>query len=162
MALPNQQTVDYPSCKLVIVGDGRTGKTTFVKRSSMVQVDGVAPDKPRDSAVPSRMKQFSAVNKLKKMATTKEFTVQKFRLRSNYYNYMVVLLTAYYTAGPLFRLVMGILALTLEGQTGGLAPFEMVSLIIEAFAWYSMLGVETKVYISCSGGTADLGSFMLW
>ncbi|XP_013675999.2 GTP-binding nuclear protein Ran-2-like [Brassica napus] len=32
MALPNQQTVDYPSFKLVIVGDGGTGKTTFVKR----------------------------------------------------------------------------------------------------------------------------------
>ncbi|KAL7185100.1 hypothetical protein ACSBR2_027101 [Camellia fascicularis] len=38
MALPNQQTVDYPSRKLVIVGDGRTGKTTFVKRSSMVSL----------------------------------------------------------------------------------------------------------------------------
>ncbi|KAI3705283.1 hypothetical protein L1987_75518 [Smallanthus sonchifolius] len=33
-----------------------------------VQVDGVAPDKPLDSAVLSRMKQFSAMNKLKKMA----------------------------------------------------------------------------------------------
>ncbi|THG07435.1 hypothetical protein TEA_023487 [Camellia sinensis var. sinensis] len=32
IALPNQQTVDYPSFKLVIVGDGGTGKTTFVKR----------------------------------------------------------------------------------------------------------------------------------
>ncbi|KAG5408746.1 hypothetical protein IGI04_005065 [Brassica rapa subsp. trilocularis] len=32
VALPNQQTVDYPSFKLVIVGDGGTGKTTFVKR----------------------------------------------------------------------------------------------------------------------------------
>ncbi|KAK1429600.1 hypothetical protein QVD17_11814 [Tagetes erecta] len=32
MALPNQQTVDYPSFKLVIVGDGGIGKTTFVKR----------------------------------------------------------------------------------------------------------------------------------
>nr|XP_040247861.1 GTP-binding nuclear protein Ran-2 isoform X1 [Aegilops tauschii subsp. strangulata] len=32
MALPNQNTVDYPSFKLVIVGDGGTGKTTFVKR----------------------------------------------------------------------------------------------------------------------------------
>ncbi|KAI4344086.1 hypothetical protein L6164_011357 [Bauhinia variegata] len=32
MALPNQQKVDYPSFKLVIVGDGGTGKTTFVKR----------------------------------------------------------------------------------------------------------------------------------
>ncbi|KAJ0550604.1 putative protein kinase CAMK-CDPK family [Helianthus annuus] len=33
-----------------------------------VQVDGVAPDKPLDSAVLSRMKQFTAMNKLKKMA----------------------------------------------------------------------------------------------
>ncbi|KAF3332407.1 biogenesis of lysosome-related organelles complex 1 subunit 1 [Carex littledalei] len=32
MALPNQQAVDYPSFKLVIVDDGGTGKTTFVKR----------------------------------------------------------------------------------------------------------------------------------
>ncbi|XP_047341256.1 calcium-dependent protein kinase 1-like [Impatiens glandulifera] len=33
-----------------------------------VQIDGVAPDKPLDSAVLSRLKQFSALNKLKKMA----------------------------------------------------------------------------------------------
>ncbi|XP_020697235.1 GTP-binding nuclear protein Ran1-like [Dendrobium catenatum] len=32
MALPNQQQVNYPNFKLVIVGDGGTGKTTFVKR----------------------------------------------------------------------------------------------------------------------------------
>ncbi|KAL6991613.1 Canalicular multispecific organic anion transporter 1, partial [Sarracenia purpurea var. burkii] len=50
---------------------------------------------------------------------------------------------------PLFRLVMGISVLNLDGQTG-LAPFEMLSLFIEVFAWCSMLvmlGVETKVYI---------------
>ncbi|CAL0310020.1 unnamed protein product [Lupinus luteus] len=33
-----------------------------------IQVDGVAPDKPLNSAVLSRLKQFSAMNKLKKMA----------------------------------------------------------------------------------------------
>jgi hypothetical protein len=33
-----------------------------------VQIDGVASDKPLDSAVLSRMKQFTAMNKLKKMA----------------------------------------------------------------------------------------------
>ncbi|KAK9122965.1 hypothetical protein Sjap_012567 [Stephania japonica] len=33
-----------------------------------VQVNGIAPDKPLDSAVLSRLKQFSAMNKLKKMA----------------------------------------------------------------------------------------------
>ncbi|VAI89404.1 unnamed protein product [Triticum turgidum subsp. durum] len=32
MALPNTPPVDYPSFKLVLVGDGGTGKTTFVKR----------------------------------------------------------------------------------------------------------------------------------
>jgi len=33
-----------------------------------VQVGGVAPDKPLDSAVLCRLKQFSAMNKLKKIA----------------------------------------------------------------------------------------------
>ncbi|MBA0596664.1 hypothetical protein Gorai_013474, partial [Gossypium raimondii] len=33
-----------------------------------VQEDGIAPDKPLDSAVLSRLKQFSAMNKLKKIA----------------------------------------------------------------------------------------------
>ncbi|CAL5364391.1 unnamed protein product [Camellia sinensis] len=47
------------------------------------------------------------------------------------------------------RLVMGISLFNLEGQTG-LAPFEMVSLIIVALAWCSMLvilGIETGIYI---------------
>lgn len=38
-----------------------------------LQVDGVAPDKPLDSAVLSRLKQFSAMNKLKKMALRVSF-----------------------------------------------------------------------------------------
>lgn len=33
-----------------------------------VRVDGVAPDKPLDSAVLTRLKRFSAMNKLKKIA----------------------------------------------------------------------------------------------
>lgn len=33
-----------------------------------MRIDGVAPDKPLDSAVLTRLKQFSAMNKLKKMA----------------------------------------------------------------------------------------------
>jgi hypothetical protein len=33
-ALPNQQTVDYPSFKLVIVGDGGTGKSLSVRSPS--------------------------------------------------------------------------------------------------------------------------------
>lgn len=40
----------------------------FLTGHPWVQVDGVAPDKPLDSAVLSRLKQFSAMNRLKKMA----------------------------------------------------------------------------------------------
>ncbi|KAH7544598.1 hypothetical protein FEM48_Zijuj01G0002700 [Ziziphus jujuba var. spinosa] len=79
----------------------------------------------------------------------KDFKAQRFCLRSKLYNYMLGLLAAYCTAEPLFRLIMGISVLNLDGQSG-LAPFEMISLIIEAIAWCSMLvmiGVETKVYI---------------
>ncbi|XP_052875228.1 calcium-dependent protein kinase 26-like isoform X6 [Gossypium arboreum] len=39
-----------------------------VLRHSWVQADGVAPDSPLDSLVLGRMKQFSSMNKLKKMA----------------------------------------------------------------------------------------------
>ena len=42
--------------------------THLVLGHPWVCVDGVAPDKPLDSAVLSRLKQFSAMNKLKKMA----------------------------------------------------------------------------------------------
>ncbi|XP_058071596.1 ABC transporter C family member 2-like [Magnolia sinica] len=79
----------------------------------------------------------------------KDTSVQRFRLRSPYYNYMLGLLTAYCTAEPLFRLVMGMSIANLDGQTS-LAPFEIVSIIIKAFAWCSMLVmivIETKVYI---------------
>ncbi|CAN6458116.1 unnamed protein product [Victoria cruziana] len=40
----------------------------FLSGHPWVQVDGVAPNKPLDSAVLTRLKQFSAMNKLKKMA----------------------------------------------------------------------------------------------
>ncbi|KAG8652165.1 ABC transporter C family member 2 isoform X1 [Manihot esculenta] len=79
----------------------------------------------------------------------KDFKVQRFRLRSKWYNYFLGLLSGYSTAEPLFRLIMGISVLNINGQTG-LAPYEIVSLTIEALAWCSvfvMIGVETKVYI---------------
>lgn len=40
-----------------------------------VQEDGVAPDKPLDPAVLSRLKQFSAMNKIKKMALRVSFAI---------------------------------------------------------------------------------------
>ncbi|XP_029130585.1 ABC transporter C family member 2 isoform X2 [Cajanus cajan] len=79
----------------------------------------------------------------------KDFKVKRFCLRSNLYNYMLGLLALYCVAEPLYRLIMGVSLLNLDGQTQ-LAPFEITSLIIEAFAWCSMLiliGIETKVYI---------------
>lgn len=87
------------------------------------------------------------LNRLWKMM--KDLSVQRFRLRSNYYNYMLGLLAAYCTAEPLFRLVMQISALNIDGQPS-LAPYEIISLTIEVLAWFSMLVmtvVETKVYI---------------
>ncbi|KAI3903564.1 hypothetical protein MKW98_032218 [Papaver atlanticum] len=80
---------------------------------------------------------------------TMDFTVQRFRLRSNYYNYFLGLLAAYCAVEPIVRVVMGISILNLDGQTA-LAPYEMLSLVIEAFAWWSMLVMiylETKIYI---------------
>ncbi|KAJ6728189.1 ABC TRANSPORTER C FAMILY MEMBER 1 [Salix koriyanagi] len=81
--------------------------------------------------------------------TKKDFKLQRFCLRSKWYAYLLALVALYSTAEPLYRLVMGISVLNLDGQTG-LAPFEIVSLIIEALAWCSllvMIAVEIKVYI---------------
>ncbi|TKY71949.1 ABC transporter C family member 2 [Spatholobus suberectus] len=78
-----------------------------------------------------------------------DFKVKRFHLRSNLYNYVLGLLALYCAAEPLYRLIMGISVLNLDGQTQ-LAPFEIISLIIEAIAWCTMLiliGIETKVYI---------------
>ncbi|KAJ1414206.1 P-loop containing nucleoside triphosphate hydrolase [Sesbania bispinosa] len=80
---------------------------------------------------------------------TKDFKVKRFRLNSNLYNYVLGVLAAYCVAEPLYRLIMGISVLNLDGQTG-LAPFEIISLIVEALAWCSMLvliWIETKVYV---------------
>ena len=49
--------------------------TVFSAGHPWLQVDGVAPDKPLDSAVLSRLKQFCAMNKLKKMALRVSFRI---------------------------------------------------------------------------------------
>ncbi|KAL6214047.1 hypothetical protein ACLB2K_013485 [Fragaria x ananassa] len=79
----------------------------------------------------------------------KDFKAQRYCLKSKLYNYMLASLAGYCTAEPLFRLIMGISVLNLDGQTG-LAPFEVVSLILQSLSWCFMLimiGVETKIYI---------------
>ncbi|KAL9147531.1 hypothetical protein ABFS82_13G179600 [Erythranthe guttata] len=89
----------------------------------------------------------------------KDFSLQRFRLRSNYYNYLLGLLSLYCTGEPLFRLVMGISAFDVDGKHG-LAPYEVVSLIIEAVTWCSllvMLGLETRVYVRESRWSVRFG-----
>ncbi|XP_051136193.1 ABC transporter C family member 2-like isoform X2 [Andrographis paniculata] len=79
----------------------------------------------------------------------KDLSVQRFRLRSNFYSYILGLLALCCTVEIFFRLFVGISAFNVDGQPG-VAPNEMVSLVIEALAWCSvlvMLAVETKVYI---------------
>jgi hypothetical protein len=48
-------------------------KCIFVSGHPWIVDDNIAPDKPIDSAVLSRLKQFSAMNKLKKMALRVSF-----------------------------------------------------------------------------------------
>ncbi|MFS8016082.1 putative ABC-type xenobiotic transporter [Helianthus anomalus] len=81
--------------------------------------------------------------------TKKNMKVQRFKLRSNIYNYWLGLL-AFYSAGePLFRLIMGVSAFNVDGETG-LAPYEIVTLVIKVLAWccmLTMISLETTVYV---------------
>ena len=49
---------------------------------------------------------------------------QKYCLRSNLYNYFLALLAGYSAAEPLFRLIMGVSVLNVDGQSG-IAPYEV-------------------------------------
>ncbi|XP_023553923.1 ABC transporter C family member 2-like isoform X2 [Cucurbita pepo subsp. pepo] len=79
----------------------------------------------------------------------KSSAVQRFCLKSKIYNYVLCLLAGYCTSVLLFKLIMGISVLNLDGQAA-LGPYEVVALIIQALTWFSMvvmLVAETKVYI---------------
>lgn len=79
----------------------------------------------------------------------KNFKVQRFKLRSNIYNYWLGLLALLSAAEPLFRLMMGISALNVDGEFS-LAPYEIVTLVLKALTWSCMLVMiflETKVYV---------------
>ncbi|XP_047332548.1 ABC transporter C family member 12-like [Impatiens glandulifera] len=81
--------------------------------------------------------------------TLKSIKVQRYCLGSKIRNYVLGLLAGYCTVEPLLKLLMGISMYNLGEQTV-LAPFEVVSLIIEAMAWCAMLvmiATDTKVYI---------------
>ncbi|XP_020554194.1 ABC transporter C family member 12-like isoform X1 [Sesamum indicum] len=75
--------------------------------------------------------------------------LQRFYLRSNFYNYVLAVLASCCAAEPLFRLVTGISIFNLDEELG-LAPFEMVHLGIEFVSWCSMvlmLLIETRIYV---------------
>ncbi|XP_057833271.2 ABC transporter C family member 2 isoform X2 [Cryptomeria japonica] len=79
----------------------------------------------------------------------KDFSVKRFCLQSSLFNYGLGALAAYNTAEPLYRAVMGISVVNLDGQSS-LAPFEVVTLLVESVTWCTMLALlcsETKVYI---------------
>ncbi|KAL6561922.1 Canalicular multispecific organic anion transporter 1 [Orobanche gracilis] len=97
------------------------------------------------------------INRLWKLKN--DFSIQRFCLRSNYYNYMLGLLALYSTGEPLFRLFMGISAFNVDGEHG-FAPYEIASLVIEAVTWCSilvMIGLETKVYVRESRWSVRFG-----
>ncbi|KAH6773481.1 multidrug resistance-associated protein 2 [Perilla frutescens var. frutescens] len=75
--------------------------------------------------------------------------VQRYSLRSKFYNYVLTVLAGCCAAEPLFRFIMGISIFNLDLESG-LAPFEMVHLGIEFISWCSMvvmLLIETKTYV---------------
>ncbi|CAA7062353.1 unnamed protein product [Microthlaspi erraticum] len=74
---------------------------------------------------------------------------QIYVLRNKYYNCLLGLLACYCVVEPVLRLVMGISLFGMDEETY-LPPFEVASLTVEAFAWFSMLflvGIETKQYV---------------
>ncbi|CAM8900430.1 unnamed protein product [Rhodiola kirilowii] len=79
----------------------------------------------------------------------KSLKARRFLLRSKCVQYTLLTLAGYCALEPLYRMVMDISVFNLDGQTS-LAPFELVSLAIQAVAWFSMFVltyVETTVYI---------------
>nr|XP_043635649.1 ABC transporter C family member 12-like [Erigeron canadensis] len=79
----------------------------------------------------------------------KDSKVQRFSLRSNYYNYMLALLAGYCAAESFYRLLFGVSMFDFDVQSS-LAPFEVVSLILETLVWSCLMImtlVETKKYI---------------
>jgi ATP-binding cassette subfamily C (CFTR/MRP) protein 1 len=70
-------------------------------------------------------------------------------MKSKFYSYVLMIFTVFCVAEPLFRVIMGYSTVNLDGQSS-LAPFEVLTLLIEAAAWSCvlvMLIAETKIYI---------------
>ncbi|CAI9269853.1 unnamed protein product [Lactuca saligna] len=79
----------------------------------------------------------------------RDFRVQRFCLRSKYYNYMLAFLAGYCASESLYRLLFDVSMFEFDVQSS-LAPFEAVSLFLETLVWSClviMALLETKVYI---------------
>lgn len=72
--------------------------------------------------------------------TRRNLKVQRFKMRSNIYNYWLGLLVFYSFAEPLFRIIMGISALNIDGETG-LAPYEVCFVLINLVACLYMFSL---------------------
>ncbi|KAF3338928.1 ABC transporter C family member 2-like protein [Carex littledalei] len=80
---------------------------------------------------------------------TKDLTVQRYNMKSKLYSYVLMIFTAFCVVEPLFRVIMGYSTVNLDRQSS-LAPFEVLTLLIETVAWSCvlvMLIAETKIYI---------------
>ncbi|GLJ45905.1 hypothetical protein SUGI_0966350 [Cryptomeria japonica] len=61
----------------------------------------------------------------------KDFSIKRFCLQSRLFNYGLGALTVYNTANPLYKAIMGIFVVNLDGR-GLFVPFEVVTLIFES------------------------------
>lgn len=79
----------------------------------------------------------------------KDAKVQRFRLTSNCYSYMLATIAGCCFVVPLLRLAMGVAIFSPDDHTG-FAPFEVVCSSVESLSWCSvlvMVVMETKIYI---------------
>ncbi|KAL4590093.1 hypothetical protein LXL04_003012 [Taraxacum kok-saghyz] len=75
--------------------------------------------------------------------TTKNLKVQRFKLRSKIYNYLLGLLALFSTVEPLIRLIMGISVFNVDGETG-LAPYEVCFFLIDLIACLNIDWLEQE------------------
>ncbi|XP_074269620.1 ABC transporter C family member 12-like isoform X1 [Silene latifolia] len=74
---------------------------------------------------------------------------RRFCLRSKWFNYLLAVIAAAFAVEPLVRFILNVSIFDLDGAPE-LAPFEVVTLIIEALSWSLLLVtllLETKVHI---------------
>ncbi|XP_078150842.1 ABC transporter C family member 2-like [Carex rostrata] len=80
---------------------------------------------------------------------SKDLKVQRYNMKSKLYSYVLMIFSAFCVAEPICRVIMGYSTVNLDGQSS-LAPFEVLTLLIEAVTWSCvlvMLIAETKIYI---------------